>query len=303
MPTINSITLPDGVTYDFEAQAENWEVVPIKFYDSSQEEQEFNALEIQLTESEGVTTTLYSINAPDGSTLWSWNNTNDTLNTSKDVQINGSLYPKGGIFTTSAGLPERNGHSYLLGIDAFSEGGQMKWSAATNVTVGNASKLGGYAPSASATANTVVLRQANGYIYAVYYNSSNGAENIASYTNPLVMFADASGWQRKTSLVNFKSWLGLTDSGTKTLNATYKCYYRKVNGMCTVSVDYRATVSSTITVGTLPSGYRPHTTLMAANATGGGNSSYLQIDTGGVVKLAKVGSGGYCIATITYPGF
>lgn len=75
-------------------------------------------------------------------------------------------------------------------------------------SAGNASTVGGYSVSASATANTVALRQANGYLYSVYYNASNSSENIASYTS-YVMFKDSNGWQRCTTKEQFQSWLGL----------------------------------------------------------------------------------------------
>ena len=40
----------------------------------------------------------------------------------------------------STSLVESNGFTYLVGIDAFASGGQMKWSSASNVTVGAATK-------------------------------------------------------------------------------------------------------------------------------------------------------------------
>lgn len=78
-------------------------------------------------------------------------------------------------------------------------------------TASDSSKLNGYASDTSATANTIVRRQANGYIYAVYYNASNSAENINSYT-AYVMFKDNNGWQRCTSKANFQTWLGLGEA-------------------------------------------------------------------------------------------
>lgn len=74
-------------------------------------------------------------------------------------------------------------------------------------SAGDASKVGGYSVSTSATANTVALRQGNGYLYATYYNASNGEQNINSYSGALVMFKDTNGWQRCTSRLQFAKWL------------------------------------------------------------------------------------------------
>lgn len=275
MPALSTITLPDGNTYDLEPA--NREAVNI-ITEYTGSETNFNALEVSTVKNVNY----YKIKSPDDDILWQWSDDDSSkLITAKKI------YPNGGIFfKNQTALPNQTAAAtyYVMCIDAFSNGGQAKYCTATS----------------SATGNTIVTRQANGYIYATYFNQSSGEENLSSYTS-YVAFFSSDGFLRKTSKAHFQIWMGLTDSGTKTLNATYRCYYRKFNGICIVSVDYRSTVSSTITVGTLPAGYRPHTVLMAANATGGTNSSYLQIDTAGVVKLAKVGSGGYCIATITYP--
>lgn len=76
----------------------------------------------------------------------------------------------------------------------------------------NALKLNGYASDTAATANTIVRRQASGYIYATYYNSSNGDENPASFTS-YAAFVDSNGWHRKSSKANFTNWLGFKWNG------------------------------------------------------------------------------------------
>ena len=201
--------------------------------------------------------------------------------------ISGGMYPDAGTyFQDATALPEQTAAaSYnVMCIDAFSAGGKAKYCTATS----------------SATANTIVTRQVNGHIYATYFNTTCTAENIATYTSPHIPFIDASGFMRKTSRANLIAW-AKDDSGNKTLNATYGAYYERVNGMCTLRVDYRQNVTSTITVGTLPSGYRPPWQIMATNATGGANSAYLSVSATGTVQLAKVGNGGWCIATVTFP--
>ena len=91
------------------------------------------------------------------------------------------------------------------------------WGKGGYTSVANAKTVLGLGSAAYLTAdtaasnNTVVRRNANGYIYAVYYNSSDSAVNINSYT-AYVEFKDSSGWHRCTSLANFKTWFGKANS-------------------------------------------------------------------------------------------
>ena len=159
--------------------------------------------------------------------------------------------------------------------------------------------LNSYDASASATASKLVLRNSSGDVFARYFNTSVSDQNPASYTSSAA-FIDSNGYLRKSSKANFNAW-AKDDSGTKTLSSTYGCKYRKVNGICTVVIDYRTSVTATITVGTLPSGYRPPMQVMANSSQTTSAGAYMYIDTSGVVGMAKLGSGGWCIGTITYP--
>lgn len=201
--------------------------------------------------------------------------------------ISGGMYPDGGTyFEDQTALPAKTAaESYnVVCIDSFASGGQAKYVYA----------------SYAATGSRIVSRNASGDVCARYYNTSCANQNPASYTSSAA-FIDSNGYLRKSTKANMKTWLDLTDTGTTTLNATYNCQYVRRNGLVTVKVDYRSTLSANVNIGTLPSGCRPPFVVMAANATGGANTSYMSINTNGVVTLAKVGSGGYCIATITYP--
>ena len=75
---------------------------------------------------------------------------------------------------------------------------------------GSAAKLNGYASDTAASANTIVRRTADKYIYATYYNSNISNENINSYTNdPAIMFTSNDKWIRRTTKANLQTWLGL----------------------------------------------------------------------------------------------
>ncbi len=68
-------------------------------------------------------------------------------------------------------------------------------------------KSSGYALATAATANTIACRQANGYLYATYYNQSSGEETSATNARPCII--DGSGWHRKFSLAAFRNLIGL----------------------------------------------------------------------------------------------
>ena len=71
---------------------------------------------------------------------------------------------------------------------------------------GSAAQLGGYSPSGTVGANTVVIRDANNYIYAYYINSS-----VSETENPTInsfYTSNGDGWLRKSSLAHVRSQLG-----------------------------------------------------------------------------------------------
>ena len=69
---------------------------------------------------------------------------------------------------------------------------------------GNADKLDGYHAATTATANTIVQRDGNGYIYGVYINSNRGDENSAAAS---YIYDSGDGWMRKKTLANVKNEL------------------------------------------------------------------------------------------------
>ena len=62
----------------------------------------------------------------------------------------------------------------------------------------NAGALNGYGSSTSATANCIVRRDGNGYIYGSYFNSSISDENINSYSGTALIFSGSDHWFRRT---------------------------------------------------------------------------------------------------------
>lgn len=78
--------------------------------------------------------------------------------------------------------------------------------SAYNVSVKGLGSAAYLTASTSATANTVAQRQGNGYLYAVYYNTSCGSEDPNSFTS-YPAFIDSNGWLRKSSRLNFAKHL------------------------------------------------------------------------------------------------
>lgn len=70
-------------------------------------------------------------------------------------------------------------------------------SAGTAGTAGNTSTLGGYGPSVSLCAATVVVRDNEGNIWGGYYNTASADEAMSAYTCARIIFADCTGWMRK----------------------------------------------------------------------------------------------------------
>ena len=119
----------------------------------------------------------------------------------------GSLYDAGNR-VYSAGNPQVNisGNAATATNVAYSglTGTVPTWN---QNTTGNSATVGGYAPSGSVGANTVVIRDANNYIYAHYINS-----NVSETENPTInsfYTSNGDGWLRKSSVAHVKSQLGL----------------------------------------------------------------------------------------------
>lgn len=172
----------------------------------------------------------------------------------------------------------------------------------------------------SATANTVAKRQGNGYLYAVYFNTSCGAENPASYTS-YPAFIDSNGWLRKSSAANFRSNIGAqaalsTASGSLSVtydstNATtnndmWYAKYGNVVQLCgSVKNKNAITIPSHGDMGdlvmfTLPTGYRPKIT--TAGVADNGNLVAWKITSDGAVRLTGVyrSTGTYAAGTVFF---
>ena len=82
-------------------------------------------------------------------------------------------------------------------------------------TCENSNKLQGYTSDTAKTANTIVRRDGNGYIYASYYNQSSGAETPTS--SSYWMYCNSDGWFRKSSLANARTQIVALDAKNPTL--------------------------------------------------------------------------------------
>ena len=94
----------------------------------------------------------------------------------------------------------------------FPTAGKEGTLALTSDTVANADALNGYSSDTSASANTIARRDANGYINAVIFHDSWGADDINRYLNPTIMFkGNSDGYLRNTSIADLLVALGLNN--------------------------------------------------------------------------------------------
>ncbi len=92
-------------------------------------------------------------------------------------------------------------------------------------------------------------------------------------------------------------------SGIKTLNSTYGCNYYKNGNVVEVTVDFAAKTipQAGVTIGTLPTLYRPSITVYCRNGFDNQNGQ-MSISPGGVVQLSSSsGSFTYGHFSISYP--
>lgn len=105
-----------------------------------------------------------------------------------------------------------NAHTYTIAhsgnVGTGDSNGQVKI-AGTNVGVKGLKSAAYYDAASTNTASTVVLRDANRYIYAQYYNAGCGADNSAT-SGSYFVYSNSDGWIRKASRLNFAK--ALTDS-------------------------------------------------------------------------------------------
>lgn len=90
------------------------------------------------------------------------------------------------------------------------------------------------------------------------------------------------------------------DSGWKTLSSTYGCYYRKFGPIVSVVISDGVRSSGTLTIGTLPAGYRPKIIcIVYGHNTDASTKSYMQVGTNGEIVILREAYGGF-IANATY---
>jgi hypothetical protein len=137
--------------------------------------------------------------------------------------------------------------------------GALSGNATTATTASNSNALNGYASSTSATANTIVRRDANNYIYGSYFNSNRGNETSAAAS---YIYDSGDGWMRKKTLANAQaeivtssavtSGLGYTPWGssnlTKSLTYTTLGSITMTTGSVTMSISPSNGLDSIITV-------------------------------------------------------
>jgi len=159
---------------------------------------------------------------------WSYDYSGRQLNTGYNLQHclaianNGTVYSVIGLGIWTSGLIRANG--------AISSGGTITAAAFSGPLTGNvtgnltglassattAGNVNGYSTNTGAVVNTIVVRDANGYIFGSYFNS-----NVSESENPSVnsfFTSNGDGYLRKATVAHVKYTLSL--SGTNTGDQT-----------------------------------------------------------------------------------
>lgn len=120
--------------------------------------------------------------------------------------------------------------------------------AASAGYAGNAGAVAGYGVSAAATGNSIALRQGNGYLFATYFNASNGVEDNLNIAR--IFYDTGDGYLRKCSInklkellmqevvitgtdwadLSSKIWIPTYSSGSTDINKIGINAYGKING-------------------------------------------------------------------------
>lgn len=84
----------------------------------------------------------------------------------------------------------------------------------------------------------------------------------------------------------------IEDTGWKTLSSTYGVSYRKKAGIVFVRAQYQGGVTTQISVGTLPIGYRPSMAVIVSNYNQGNftDSNYMAVGISGEVTFNGTGN-------------
>ena len=98
-----------------------------------------------------------------------------------------------------------------------------------------ASKFNNYPISGSVGANTIPIRDNNGYVYFNYINTNVGVETSAT-SSSYFLYANSDGWIRKASASTIKSALSIPTSYVSTVNSK--------TGAVTVSGSFSGTAAT-----------------------------------------------------------
>ena len=186
------------------------------------------------------------------------------------------------IKTNSTNLPQFSGApSYLVGIDAFADGGTMKWQSASSVSVGYATSAGSATDSSKLplTGGTIsgnlsvtgtlttpaFSTDSNNYVKTVSWLQVNGSSDNAAWTD---VWVNQNNWLYKRAKSSFISDIKggftdyVTDQGT---SGSWR--YRKWNSG-KIEAWYEGTVSSGTTHTQIGSVYRGTWSLSIPTAIG-----------------------------------
>jgi hypothetical protein len=199
----------------------------------------------QFTNNSGYTTNAGTVTSVSGTGTVSGLTLSGTVTTSGSLTLGGTLsLTAANVNAVGAITNSTSGNAATATNVAYSglTGTVPTWN---QNTTGNASTVGGYGVSAAVGANTVVIREGNGYAFFNYINS-----NVSETENPTInsfYTSNGDGYFRKSTVAHVKSQLGLGSMAYES-SGTYQTVSGAINtgNIASQSVSY-ATISQQLT--------------------------------------------------------
>jgi hypothetical protein len=180
--------------------------------------------------------------------------------------------------------------THFVSGQLYSRGYNSSWSSWSKYVIensgtwsisisGSAAQLGGYSPSGSVGANTVVIRDSNGYIFANYINS-----NVSESENPTInsfFTSNGDGYLRKSNIAHVRSQLG--NYGGWITSYTETDTLAAVTGRGTTTT--AAITTGGLTVNTGGTGTWGPFVVTSTSQWGDGATQYVTIGAGGAAGI------------------
>lgn len=151
--------------------------------------------------------------------------------------------------------------------------------------------------SSSVSANSVVKRDNNGYIFANYYNSASGDDSSLYGTSSYFIFAGLDGWYRKCAFNSITPITAITSNASNVV--IDEGSYARIGRVIVVNMRVHATASTSTRTyfANLPTPVAPVGVLGISYSTGGSSGTYYYLGTNGsgISNIGSMSTTAHCI--------